>query len=77
VTSHYAGLTGGATYVQTDWVQNSVANGTYNFSFAFHANYSIPILGIGDLASGETAIAHCSYNPTTGISTVRFSKGGY
>lgn len=74
VTSHMSGLTAGATYVQTDWVQNGVSNNVYTFSFAFHASFSIPILGIGDLGANDTAIAHCTYDSNLGTLTVFFEK---
>ena len=74
VTSHMAGLTGGATYVQTDWVQNSEFNNVYTFSFAFHTNFAIPIFGIGNLGSDSTAIAHCTYDLVTKSLAVFFEK---
>lgn len=74
VIAHMYGLTAGADFVQEDWVQNSKSNGTYYFSFAFHAAYSIPIFGIGILGADQTAIAHCSYNPTTGVNSIYYTR---
>lgn len=76
VTSHMSGLTGGATYTQTDFVQNSVVGDTYTFSMAFYTSFSLNFFDIGNVGANNTVIAHVSYNLTNGSMVVFFENSG-